>query len=267
MLIKNYAYLIRKAETVVRMKLAEFNRKEGKERDSKEARDTKITYKELFEAAEIFEEDPEVRSDDWILARKFVDWKNLHNLSTEDVKLRIIGFLNSWHCHLPVSDKLAERIKEVYKKSILFLNALDSETLEDINLEEKKNIDGNEYTNQEIMYKVFTTFCATGHNFRGVAASKVLSLINPNLFVIWDTSIADAYGLRGASTPYVRDEQYVSKFIPKMKEIANCVISSYIRDKKCSRKEGIEAINGFRELRPLAKLLDEYNWMKYYREI
>jgi hypothetical protein len=40
-----------------------------------------------------------------------------------------------------------------------------------------------------------------------------------------------------------------------------------MRDKKCGRKEAIEAIDGFRELRPLAKLLDEYNWMKYYREI
>lgn len=226
-----------------------------------------ITFEDLSEAAESFEEDPEVRSDDWILARKFVDWKNLHNLSTEDVKLRVIGFLNSWHCRLPVSDKLAERIKEAYKKSTPFLNALESETLEDINLEEKKNIDGNEYTNQEIMRKVFTIFCSIGHNFRGVAASKVLSLINPNLFVIWDTSIADAYGLRGSSDPYVRDQQYVSTFIPRMKEMANCVINSYIGEKKCSRKEAIEAINNFRKYRPLAKLLDEYNWMKYYREI
>ena len=95
------------------MKIEEFG-KIAKEQKSGEAKVGNITFEDLFEAAESFEEDPEVRSDDWILARKFVDWKNLHNLSTEDVKLRIIGFLNSWHCRLPVSDKLAERItKEV----------------------------------------------------------------------------------------------------------------------------------------------------------
>jgi hypothetical protein len=62
--------------------------------NKKEALETKITYKDLFQAAESFEEDPEAGSGKWILARKFVDWKNLHIMPTRDVKERVIGFLN-----------------------------------------------------------------------------------------------------------------------------------------------------------------------------
>jgi len=48
-----------------------------------------------------------------------------------------------------------------------------------------------------------------------------------------------------------------------MKPKANDVIESYMREKRCSRKDAIEAINTFKD-RSLAKLLDEYNWITYY---
>ena len=50
-----------------------------------------------------------------------------------------------------------------------------------------------------------------------------------------------------------------AEFLPIMKPKANDVIESYMREKRCSRKDAIEAID-----RPLAKLLDEYNWITYY---
>jgi hypothetical protein len=233
---------------------------------NREARQSKITYVELFDAGEIFEEDPNARSSSWVYARRFVDWRNLHNLPTEDVKRRVIGFLNNWGCRLPVSDELANNIKEAYRKSIPFLKCLENETLEDFEFENKVNINEEEYINREILLEVFMNFCKIGHNFRGVAASKLLSLINPSLFVMWDTSICEAYGIRAPSEPYIRDKQYVPEFFPLMKEKANGVIDTYMKEKKCSRSEAIEAINSFRKWRPLAKLLDEYNWVIYSQE-
>jgi len=248
----------------IRRKKDEQRRKEQK---IKEARESKITYQELFDAAEIFEEDPEARSYDWIMARKFVDWKNLHNLPTIEIIGRVIKFLNNWGCYLHTEEKnypkMAERIKEAYRKSIPFLKALENETLEDLDFEKKIDIDGKEYTNEEILRKVFANFCQVGYKFKGVAASKVLSLINPHLFVMWDTTICDAYGVKAPSDPNVRDKQYIPVFMPLMKQKANSVIDSYMKDKKCAREEAVKAINNFREWRPLAKLLDEYNWKKY----
>jgi len=40
-----------------------------------------------------------------------------------------------------------------------------------------------------------------------------------------------------------------------------------MKDKKCSREEAINTLNRLRENRPLVKLLDEYNWIRYYKGI
>jgi hypothetical protein len=238
-----------------------------KKQEIAEARESKITYQELFDASEIFGENPEARSEYWIKARRFVDWKNLHNLPTVEIIERVIKLLNNWGCYLYTEEKnypkMAERIKEAYRKSIPFLKALENETLEDLDFEKKTDIDGKEYANEEILQKVFADFCQVGYKFKGVAASKVLSLINPHLFVMWDITICVKYGIRSPSDPNVRDKQYVPDFISVMKKKANDVIDSYMKDKKCTREEAVKAINNFREWRPLAKLLDEYNWKKY----
>ena len=207
-----------------------------KKQEIDEARRSSITYKELLDASESFQEDPYARSNDWIVARRFVDWADFHNLPTKEVRRRVIGFLNRWHCHLPDSDELAEKLKETYGRMFPFLGALENERIEDFEFEKKKEIGGKEYSNEEIMHEVFKNLTRIGY-FRGVAASKLLSLINPYLFVMWDTANSKAYGIRSPSEPGIRDEQYVPKFFPLMKEKANGVIDSYMKEKKCSREE------------------------------
>ena len=255
------------------MKLKDFGkttRKEfrGRRKSDKieEAREHKVTFQELFDASEVFEEDPDSSSDAWVTARRFVNWENLHNLQTEEVKHRIIGFLNKWHCRLPSTDKLTESIKETYRSTLPFLKALEGETLQDFQFEKRTEVEGKEYSNEEILNKIFASFCRIGDNFRGVATSKFLSLINPHLFVMWDTPICEAYGIESPSDPYARDKQYVPRFFPLMKQKANDAIASYMKEKKCSRSEAMQAINSFRKWRPLAKLLDEYNWVTYSQE-
>lgn len=251
------------------MKFKDFDkaRKTFRNRADIDARNTEINFQDVFDAAEIFEEYPKSGSDTWVIRRRFIDWNNLHNLPTSEVVKKVVKFLNNWGCYLYTQQKnwskMAENIKEAYRNSIPFLQALESETLEDIVLNKKKIVEGKEYSNEEILRRVFENFCNVGYNFRGVAASKILSLINPNLFVMWDQGICKAYGIKGYSEPYVRDNRYVPEFFPIMKEKANLVIESLMKKNKCTRKEAIDIINNFKKYRPLAKLLDEYNWITF----
>lgn len=245
-------------------------RRKPTEQEIEELREAKITYEELFKAAETFGKTPEAGGDAWISARIFIDRENLLNLQTKEVRRRVIGFLNKWHCRLPVSDELAENIREAYRKSIPLLEALENETLENFEFEKRIDIKGEEYTNRQVLLEVFMNFCNIRYtralstcNLSGVCASKLLSLINPGLFVMWDTPICEAYAIKASSEPRARDKQYVPEFFPLMKQKANDAIDSYMKDKKCSRNEAIKAINSFRKWRPLAKLLDEYNWVTY----
>ena len=164
------------------------------------ARERKITYQELFEACEQFEEDERAYDEAWVQAKKFINWRNLDSLSLEEIENRVILFLNRWACHLPKDSRLARRIRDIYRQSVPFLHALDGETIQDINFDQKKKVENNEYSNSKIMLKIFQDFYFTGYHFRDVAASKVLHMVNPHLFVMWDTNICKAYSVRKSPT-------------------------------------------------------------------
>jgi len=241
---------------VIVLDIREFGKKRGWR-----ARERKIIYQELIEACEEFEGDEEAYNEAWVLARKFVDWKNLDKLPLQEIENRVILFLNQWACRLPKDRRLARRLQDVYRQSVPFLETLNGEAIQDFDFDQKKKVEGNEHRNSEIMLKVFQNFYLTGHKFRDVAASKVLHMINPHLFVMWDTSICKAYGVKKSPSGYVYE------FIPLMKKKANEVIDSYMEDKKCSREKAVKALNEFRPLKTLAKLLDEYNYIKYTRQL
>jgi len=84
-------------------------------------------------------------------------------------------------------------------------------------------------------------------------------MINPSLFVMWDNSICKVCGVKRGPV------EYVYGFIQLMKRKTNEIIESYIEDKKCNREQAVAALNQFRPLKTLVKVLDEYNYMKYTR--
>jgi len=71
------------------MRLEEFGKKPGWL-----TRERKITYRELLETCEDFEQDEEAYDEAWIVARKFVDWDHLDNLSLDEIENKVILFLN-----------------------------------------------------------------------------------------------------------------------------------------------------------------------------
>jgi len=239
---------------VTHLRIGEWRKKPGES-----ARERKITYQELLETCEDFEQDEEAYNEAWLIARKFVDWKNLDSLSLDDIENKVILFLNRWACHLPKDRRLFTKLKDVFRQNTPFLKALEGEAIQDFNLEKKKEVEEKEHKNSEVLLKVFRNFSLIGCNFREVAASKVLHMINPSLFVMWDNAICEAYGVKKSPSEYVHD------FIPLMKRKANEIIESYIADKKCDREQAVTTLNQFRPLKTLAKMLDEYNYMKYTR--
>jgi len=223
--------------------------------------DNSLSYSDLFEASKLFESDFYAFDDAWLDARRGVDWDRLHELPTEDVTNDVIGFLNKWKCRLPYSSSLADAIKKAHEDSIIYIKALQDETIEDWNPNTTKNVGGEILTNQELLLNIYSRFAGIGEHFSHVAASKVLHFLLPELVVMWDNTIALNYGT------IMTNRIYVSRFIPQMKRLANQAIYTYQAEKGCSREEAVSALKGFRPPKTIAKLLDEYNYMKYTRGI
>lgn len=172
---------------------------------------------------------------------------------------RVISFLKVWNPRRPMdSTALASRLPQVLED----LNELQSYTILDVEFTEKTT---------ELIWRAFNSLTNCGaRNHKGsrenesVAASKILHLINPALFVAWDGNI------RGKR--YWRDwpselcwywPKYAYEFLPKVQQRTRMVINELVNDRQLSSDE--EAIRFLtdhcKHNNSLAKIIDEYNFV------
>lgn len=101
-------------------------------------------------------------------------------------------------------------------------------------------------------------------NIGPTAISKVLHLLNPELFVMWDADIRDEYGVKGSANGYI-------EFLKKMQNEIDEALEEEAKNRGYSKGEVARKIckeltseklsREFIKKKTLAKLIDEYNWM------
>lgn len=221
------------------------------------AGERRITYKDVFTANRVFEDSTQAYDSDWVEAKKFVKWAELSTLPRSVVMQDVVGFLNRWKSRLPKTFELVDAVQGAHRDVLSDLKALEGLTLWDYDPAELVLVGGQQVEAHVVIFEVFQRFTGIGHRARETAASKLLHMLNPSLFIMWDTAIADAYGV--SKTP----DGYVYEFMPLMKEKANQVIASYREDFQTTRDETVARLNAYRPYKTLTKLLDEYNWIQY----
>jgi hypothetical protein len=221
-------------------------------------------YGDLLRAADLFMKDPNGYDLAYQRARRNVDWRHFDRLSKDDTIGKAIRFLNEWACRLDSTDfsEIAEGMRQAFSEVSPLIALIENETIEDINFRTKKIIRGKEYDHFEIIRSIFAEFCGIGYRFRWVATSKTLHQILPKLFVMWDNPISQKLGMDLTTSSYVHD------FLPRMQKEANEAIETCMEDQGCGRNvavrtilEQCRALCGYEKT--LAKLVDEYNWIKY----
>jgi len=85
------------------------------------------------------------------------------------------------------------------------------------------------------------------------SASKILHLLKPRFFVMWDRNIAKYYGFDLTANGYF-------EFLRKMKRALSFLLEEYTRKYSCRNPE--EDLSKQYGGKPLTKLIDEYNWLK-----
>ena len=99
-------------------------------------------------------------------------------------------------------------------------------------------------------------------NYTG--ASKIMHVLVPELFVMWDDTIRCAYGCRVTSEMEAGEKYF--KFLKRAQRVARDVVDSYRIENSCSVREAERRIR--RELYEggfytIARLLDQYNFQRY----
>ena len=182
-------------------------------------------------------------------------------LTSEDVLDElIIGFLNPWRCRVPKTADTALAIKATLVHAADVVIALADDTLSEVDLSNSPTAKGDLVAGG---YDVMLT----AHRVGPSTASKILHVLNPALFVMWDRAIRRHYSAL-CHSGMDSGADYVL-FLRHMQELARSVADDFASQHGLGK--GVESyVSGhLGQARPvtLAKLLDEYNWVTITRRV
>ncbi len=158
-----------------------------------------------------------------------------------------------------VKQKLESEILDAYEQSRNMLNELKNEKLETLDL--------NNTHIADIIKECFRIF-SSKKSIGITGASKVLHLINPKVFMMWDNRIKAAYHKIHPSYKKRKEpvEECYLEFMKTSQEIIRSLLEklSYeeIWEKHLSFLDK-NFVNAFPLKEPLTKMLDECNYMKF----
>jgi hypothetical protein len=109
----------------------------------------------------------------------------------------------------------------------------------------------------EIFNKLASYTIRRRKRFESVGTSKILHVIIPELFVMWDTAIRK--GILGPRNEY-KGSEYAYDFLPKMQKFAKQFLDTYIRENGGDYESASRQISQMAGGYTLAKLLDELNF-------
>jgi hypothetical protein len=209
-----------------------------------------LHYKKLLEAHKAFYtgEHRAGNYDRYMLEQK--DWKKWENpiVPFEEIK-KLFRFIRSWDRFFQGDPEVFQKI---YKEIYPIIQRLKHEKIEDA-----------DFTDKELKAKIRDVFdkvadCTSVGRFESTDASKILHTILPNFFVMWDDEIKNwtVQGRRMGAT-------YAFDFLPKVQRELEETIKTCMTERKLNRAEAIKYIREATGGQTLAKLADEYNYMKY----
>jgi hypothetical protein len=183
------------------------------------------------------------------------------DLDVNEIRFVLIEFLNKWGCRLRNYDSLtAENLKNcIVGIHPELLVTLDFSILT-FNFEIIEN--------RERVERIFNSFWFYGSqiakNFGPTATSKVLHIINPGLFVMWDDAIRLHYWVHNDNI--IESGRGYCLFLIEIKRIAQGLVN------ECRERFNVtdpalwlsERLN-INPPHSLTKFTDEYNWLTYKR--
>ena len=157
-------------------------------------------------------------------------------------------FLNQWKCRLRANESDCARLAEAA--------AIAAPLLEDLRAERLIDMDFSA-TRTSAIARSFDTLLSGLSKQSHTCAAKVLHMYNRSLFVMWDSSIRGGYAVAGDGDSYAR------VFLPRVQQLAREAVASAVAEGLAGRSEAATYIESRCSDKPLAKIMDEYNYCRF----
>ncbi len=172
-------------------------------------------------------------------------------LSTKEIGEVLINFLNQWRCRLADSQENREAIKQRLVRQKEGTYSLSGETIARVNFSKAEGT----------IQKLYTSLREV-RGFGPTTTSKVMHVLNPELFVMWDNKILDEYNkldrrITDSPAGYVQ-------FLRLMQELALQVEADFRKYRAGGNVEDFlsEKLR-YEPKKYFANFVDEFNWITY----
>ena len=183
------------------------------------------------------------------------------DLDVNEIRFVLIEFLNKWGCRLRNYDSLTA---ENLKHSIVGIHP-ELLVTKDFSI---LSFNFDVVENRERIERIFNSFWFYGSQiaktFGPTATSKVLHIINPDLFVMWDDAIRLHYWIQNNNI--IESGRGYCLFLIEIKRIAEGLVE------ECRARFNVTNLASWVSERlninpphSLTKFIDEFNWLAYKR--
>lgn len=113
-----------------------------------------------------------------------------NGVADEDVQQYLLkGYLNAWKTRVVNSPQSASAIKKSINKMLPWLSALSALSIKTLIFQNILTVNGQQCTVAEAVESCYRILRATGYRIGATATGKMLHVLNPELFVMWDNPI------------------------------------------------------------------------------
>jgi hypothetical protein len=185
-------------------------------------------------------------------------WEGLPTLEEFSIShaQRLIDFINRWSTRSPLN---AEHLQAGYASAYPILLQLADRRLVSLALhpEELSEV-------QSGLAQAFDLVARCGPRNESTGASKILHVLLPSLFTMWDMRIAAGYGIyRDTSEPRPDGQAYACTFLPRicaqLREALTTLCLEYGRETANAVMQLEKSNSG----RTVPKMIDQYNFAKF----
>jgi len=156
-----------------------------------------------------------------------------------------------------VRDNLENDILEAYMKTKLELEKLKGEILENLNL--------NDGELKETIKRIFLEF-SSKKSIEFTGASKILHMLNPFVFMMWDNNIRSAYHKLHTGNHKSGSPECYLEFLKQSQEIIKTILSKRSEDDIWSNHLTFidkDFMTAFSLRESMLKMLDECNYVRF----
>ncbi|MBA7663082.1 hypothetical protein ES703_71120 [subsurface metagenome] len=198
----------------------------------------------------------------------------LNSLMTNPMKLQvnqiqqqlIKGFFNRWKCRVQNTPQSAGSIQTTLQNLLPYLQVLDNFTIKNLHFTQMVNVNNNQMKVRQVIEHSYTKVRSIGYRFAATATSKLLHILQPELFVMWDKDILNHYKQINSQVSDSGQGYYV--YLEIMQQVATQVNQSF-QNATLNPPAGanqnpavyLSTQMNYNPPKTLAKYLDEYNWV------